>query len=404
MATVIERIAAFNSDRDQQKVLLKYSAMRENSFRFLRGTCHLFYEDLASANLTLEAPSAWLCGDLHLENYGSYKGTDREVYFDLNDFDEAILGSAWMDPVRLLTSIAIAGINASFTKEYINSLHQWFLQGYAGTLQSGKPMTCEEGTATGIIESLFHSVADRKEKKLVRERTTVKSEFRQLSIDNKRLFRLSTDEKVTVISHVQQWLDANYQKDKRKILDAACLVAGTGSIGISRYLTLINDIEKDKRYLLVVKQGLVSSLKPYISLQQPSWNNDAERIVDAQQLMQHVSPGGLGTLTISNKWYFTRWVQPEADKIGFDYFIKEKEEHPSLLQTLGQLTASAQLRGSGRYHSATADDLVAFGRDNKWQDALLNIAQKMIQQTEDNYAAYCKDYDANYFKNLKKKK
>ncbi len=404
MATVIERIVSFNSNRNPEMVMLKYTVMRENSFRFLRGTCHLFYEDLASAQLTMPAPSAWLCGDLHLENFGSYKGSDREVYFDLNDFDEAILGSAWMDPVRLLTSIAIAGNNASFTKEYVTSLHQWFLQGYAGTLCSGKPMTCEEGTASGIIGSLFKNVVDRKEKKLVKERTTIKSDFKKLSIDNKRLFPLADKEKAIVISHVQQWLNANYKKGKRKILDAAYLVAGTGSIGIRRYLTLIEDPERDKTYLLVIKQGLPSSLAPFISLQQPVWANDALRITGSQEMMQHVSPGGTGTLTIENNWYFTRWIQPEADKIGFDIFIKEKKEHAGLMQTLGRLAASAQLRSSGHYHSSTADELIAWGQDHTWQDRLLDIAGKMIKQTEDNFVAYCKDYDANYFNNLKKKK
>src|SRR5262245_31153577 len=86
--------------------------MRENAFRFFRGTCHLFYEDTYQKDLSSDSPSAWLCGDLHLENFGSFKGGDRLAYFDLNDFDEAVLGPAWWDVSRLVTSIIVARSDA----------------------------------------------------------------------------------------------------------------------------------------------------------------------------------------------------------------------------------------------------------------------------------------------------
>ena len=65
--------------------------MRKSAFAFLRATCHLFYEDLPKSPLLRKVPPVWACGDLHLENFGSYKGDNRLVYFDLNDFDEALL-------------------------------------------------------------------------------------------------------------------------------------------------------------------------------------------------------------------------------------------------------------------------------------------------------------------------
>ncbi len=87
---------------------IKYKLMTENMFRFYRGTCHIFYEDLAKANNMPPSPLAWICGDLHLENFGSYKATNRLVHFDLNDFDEAILAPAAWEVVRMVTSILIA--------------------------------------------------------------------------------------------------------------------------------------------------------------------------------------------------------------------------------------------------------------------------------------------------------
>ncbi|NJK53097.1 MAG: DUF2252 family protein, partial [Leptolyngbyaceae cyanobacterium SU_3_3] len=68
-----------------------------NAFVFLRGSCHLFYEDLPTDSRLDAAPHTWICGDLHLQNFGSYKGDDRLVYFDINDFDEAALAPCTWD-------------------------------------------------------------------------------------------------------------------------------------------------------------------------------------------------------------------------------------------------------------------------------------------------------------------
>ncbi len=82
--------------------------MTENAFRFFRGTCHLFYEDLAAANGFPRCPlGGWICGDLHLENFGSFRSGNDQVYFDLNDFDEAALAPMTWEAVRLVTSIFI---------------------------------------------------------------------------------------------------------------------------------------------------------------------------------------------------------------------------------------------------------------------------------------------------------
>ena len=92
--TISQRIKAFNTPLFPKMVQRKYQLLAEDPFRFYRGTNHLFYEDLKKSGTLPPSPSVWLCGDLHLENFGSYKGDNRLVYFDLSDFDEGILGPA----------------------------------------------------------------------------------------------------------------------------------------------------------------------------------------------------------------------------------------------------------------------------------------------------------------------
>src|ERR1700753_660138 len=108
MSNIPERIIAFNKGLLPDMVKLKYEAMAENMYRFYRGTCHLFYEDFSKVEKIPTSPLTWVCGDLHLENYGSYKGDNRLVYFDLNDFDESILAPASWELARMVNSILLA--------------------------------------------------------------------------------------------------------------------------------------------------------------------------------------------------------------------------------------------------------------------------------------------------------
>ena len=84
---------------------MKFAKMQQSPFVFLRGASHLFYDVLPDHPVLSKAPLAWCCGDLHFENFGSYKADNRLAYFDINDFDEGALAPCTWDIVRLLTSI-----------------------------------------------------------------------------------------------------------------------------------------------------------------------------------------------------------------------------------------------------------------------------------------------------------
>src|ERR1700738_174488 len=85
-----ERIAAFNAQWNSRLLQRKFDAMAHDASSFLRATAHLFFERLTTIALP-HSPLVFGCGDLHLENFGSYSGDNRLTYFDQNDFDEAAL-------------------------------------------------------------------------------------------------------------------------------------------------------------------------------------------------------------------------------------------------------------------------------------------------------------------------
>ena len=62
MSKLSDRIIAFNKNLLPEMVQLKYEALAENAFRFFRGTCHLFYEDLAAAQPLPLSPLSWISG------------------------------------------------------------------------------------------------------------------------------------------------------------------------------------------------------------------------------------------------------------------------------------------------------------------------------------------------------
>jgi uncharacterized protein (DUF2252 family) len=101
---LITRIKKYNQHRDHNFLALKYLAMYQDEYRFFRATAHLFFEDIPSNSFLHKAPAVWICGDLHLENFGSYKGDNRVAYFNINDFDESVLASPLLDIARFLTS------------------------------------------------------------------------------------------------------------------------------------------------------------------------------------------------------------------------------------------------------------------------------------------------------------
>ncbi|WP_139101236.1 DUF2252 family protein, partial [Acinetobacter baumannii] len=109
------------------------------------------YEQLPRSGIFKNAPPAWSCGDLHLENFGSYKGDNRLAYFDMNDFDEGILAPASWDVVRMLTSLRVGAHSIGLKQQDAQALCDAFLDGYGGALAQGKAYWIEHRTAHGLI-------------------------------------------------------------------------------------------------------------------------------------------------------------------------------------------------------------------------------------------------------------
>ena len=102
----IDILEAGNRDRLPELVPIRHSRMGVSAFTFFRGTAEIMASDLATTPVT--GLPAQLCGDCHLLNFGLYASPERNLVFDINDFDETIRGPWEWDIKRLATSIEIS--------------------------------------------------------------------------------------------------------------------------------------------------------------------------------------------------------------------------------------------------------------------------------------------------------
>jgi len=394
MPTIYDRLVEFNKDLLPDMVQLKYTAMSANVFSFYRGTCHLFYQDLSTAAPLPPSPITWTCGDLHLENFGSYKADNRLVYFDLNDFDEAILAPASWELVRMLTSIFIAFDNLDIEQIKATNMARQFLKNYSITLTKGKAIGIDPRTAKGIVCAFLTAVEKRKQKDLLKKRTVPKKKRLALSLEHEKQFELDKPLKKELTQHINEWITtSNDGPYNFKVLDAIFRLAGTGSVGVRRYLFLLKSLNTKNKYLLLdMKQARTSSLQPYVNIKQPAWESEAERVIGVQQRMQNVLPALQGTTIFKGDAYTLQEMQPTEDKINFELIKDRYRDIYQVIDDMALLTASAQLRSSGRQGSAITDEMIAFGANIQWHDAILEYATKYAKQVKRDYKEFMAGY------------
>ncbi|WP_449418155.1 DUF2252 domain-containing protein [Phormidium nigroviride] len=387
---VLERIKEFNQGRNPERLLLKYKAMASNSFVFFRGTCHLFYEDWPINSPLNDAPPVWICGDLHLENFGSYKGDNRLVYFDINDFDEGALAPATWEIIRFLTSILVGAGTLGVNQSEAISLCHCFLKAYTDALASGTARTVEAATAEGMVADLLESLKLRRRKDFLDRRTEEKKGKRRFIIDNKRTAAVSSDERLLLESLVKNWAAKQKKPDFFEVLDVGVRIAGTGSLGVKRYAILVEGKgSPDNNYLLDIKQALPSSLTPYLKLPQPKWVNEAERIVSIQKRMEAMPQAWVSPVEMEGEPFVLRGLQPTQDKVSLDQWNGKLRRLEKVLKTMGEITAWNQLRSSGRQGSAIADELISWAENAaQWQSYLLDYAQAYFNKVEANYQEF----------------
>jgi uncharacterized protein (DUF2252 family) len=395
---VVRTIQKFNAGRDPDRLKRKFRNMRDNPFAFLRGTCHLFYDRLPRDRLFSKAPTAWVCGDLHIENFGSYKGDDRLVYFDVNDFDEAALAPVTWDLVRFLTSVMVGADSMHVTRDEALGLCDAFLDAYRTALVLGKARWVERETAQGLVRQLLDALRGRLRPQFLDGRTERKGKRRALRTDGRKALPVSEDKRKRVTAVIEEFASTLPDPAFYNVLDVARRIAGNGSLGVDRYVVLVRGKgSPDGNYLLDLKEALPSSLVAHLKIRQPTWKSEAHRVVELQRRMQAVSMAFLRPIGMGRRAYVLRGLQPTEDRVTLDRTRNTLHDLMGVMRVMGETVAWAELRCSGRDGSEIADELIAFGTRRRWKKDLMAAARECAVQLVDDWNVYAAAYDERAF-------
>ena len=303
----------------------KLGRMSASPLAFLRGAAPLFYELLAEHPELAEGPQGegWLVGDLHLENFGAYRpdsldddsAKKRSAVFDLNDFDDALVGPWRLDVLRLTTSLLLGGRELGASGVLALDLADALLESWSHAAFDGAKLP----EAPAPIAALVEKVRGQSRASLLKDRTeTVGGKLRFVR-GSGRYADLDKD----VHDHVKDAFtayiatllpdEAPGPKCSLAIVDAALRIAGTGSLGGLRIAVLIEGHGgPDGGWIFDLKeQGTPSAA---VLLGAPDLV-PAPRVVAGFRACIAHPPRALGTTTLGKLSLFGRRLAPQEDKL-----------------------------------------------------------------------------------------
>jgi uncharacterized protein (DUF2252 family) len=400
---IAEKIKEYNSGRIPELLKIKYKAMRDDKYRFFRAIPNILYDDIPSNSFLYNSPNVWLCGDLHLENLGSYKGDNRVTHFGINDFDECILGPLLIDVSRLMTSVYVASNSLGIKEKETHALCKAFIDCYFDKLEKGYIRVLEPETSRGVMKHFLEKVMTRKRKTFLKKRTEKKNGRAKLIIDHIHTLPASEKEKKEVEEHIFQWAKKKNTPEFYKVHDVAFRIAGTSSLGIRRYAVLVEGRGRPSGFFLLdLKETLPSCLRTHVKATQPAWKHEAERIVEVQKRVLSDPPALLASIEMGKKNFVLKELQPTADRINYALFSESTKKLKTILEDMACICAWSNLRSGGRQGSAIADELIDFAKKGeKVKQLTMEYAYSCFQTSEKYYKEYVKAYDKGFFKVVK---
>ncbi len=389
MASAIKKIDQYNTGMPGPMHELKWNALKESPFRFYRGTCHLFADDFVKLYKYKPKTTAWICGDLHFENFGSYKGENRQVYFDVNDFDEAILAGPEPEVARFLTSIIIAATQMKVAAIGLHKALHDIMAAYVTTIINGKALMLEAEVAHGRFKEYFERLRTFDREAFIARRTFKQKGALLLKQDDVHFRELDDSRKAKIYEGLSPLLSSG-RFAHFVFEDVAFRIAGTGSLGLERYAVLCYSKKKGKHYLIDVKEARESCYTGLVKTKQPRFRNDAERVNMAGYLMQFNAPAFSSTVYIDNRWYIVKELQPVADRMSLADFENDFSTLSAVAKEMAMLMGYAHVRSSGHLGSSTADDLRRFAEKKQWQKDIIDLSGTLAKRNAKYYKEFTK--------------
>lgn len=393
------------SDRGRLTTLLpiRYARMSESPFAFFRGAAALMADDLASSPVTGIRVQA--CGDCHVVNFGGFGSPERQMVFDINDFDETLPAPWEWDVKRLAASVVLAMRQASVGERHCLDAARTSVESYRKHMHEYAQMTSLEVWYSHLSIELFVQnaatpKARRRWQKLQAKanRDTPGREFPKITsvqhghpriIDHPPLIYHSR-EIAAIGNRVRQMLhryratlpeERRIVLDRYELVDVARKVVGVGSVGTRCAVALLMAGPHDP-LLLQFKEARRSVLEPYAG--KSKYANQGERVVTGQRMLQSASDAFLGwTGDDQGHDFYFRQLRDMRMKIDIEGM--SKQDWFEYVELCGWVLARAHARTGDP--SGTAGYL---GKTEAFDEAIATFAIAYADQAERDHASFLK--------------
>jgi uncharacterized protein (DUF2252 family) len=388
-----------NRDRLPELVPIRYGRMLASPFTFLRGSAGLMASDLATTPSTGIRVQA--CGDCHLLNFGLFATPERNLIFDINDFDETLPAPWEWDVKRLAVSFVVAARDNHLADKEAQAAAVECVRGYRVRLRECSQMSPLEVwydrlDAQTIIDMAPNAKIRKRREQIVAQAQQRIGDYLYPKISGEVGGRRRLIDQPPVLFHVsakghEQMVHealTGYRSslpDERRVLfdryrleDIAIKAVGIGSVGTRCFVGLFFSAENHP-LLLQFKEACPSVLEPYAGKSQ--YENDGQRVVTGQRLMQSASDIFLG------------WMRGRG---GRDFYVRQlrdmKFSAPIEGATVEQTMLYAELCGRTLAHAhAKSGDAALIsgylGKADTFDQAIGDFALAYADQNEKDHAA-----------------
>ncbi len=393
---------------------VRYARMASSPFAFFRGAARVMTADLAGSPTS--GLWAQLCGDAHLGNFGLFASPERQLVFDINDFDETAPGPWEWDVKRLATSLEVAGRESGFEDAVRQRMVLEALAEYRQVMRWLATKTnLDVWYAYLPVEQLFfraRSAMDRVSMRFARDamvkarsRDHLQAAAKLVSFHDGEL-RFVSDPPLLVpveetveagdagrvpvrVRQAMESYRASLSEDRRRLLDQFSLVhvahkvVGIGSVGLRAWVLLLRGPTPEDVMILQFKEAQTSVVEEYTV---PSrYDNAGHRVVAGQRMMQAASDILLG-------WQRT----PGFDDVPRDFYVRQLRDWkssveidqmtPQVMTIYGQMAAWTLARA----HARTGDRFAIaayLGTKPAFDRAVAEFAVGYADRNEGDHAA-----------------
>jgi uncharacterized protein (DUF2252 family) len=404
-------LEAQDRSRVAELVPIRYGRMLISPFAFFRGAAALMANDLASSPCA--GLRAQLSGDAHLLNFGGYASPERDLVFDLSDFDETLAGPFEWDVKRLATSFEIAGRHRNFSDADRTSMVAGVVRTYREAMRQFAAMgDLEVWYARLDAVSMVDELQAHHDRKLAKTlgRTVAKARsnggrraLAELTRDVDGEPRIVSEPPLIVPladlvdeqaerDHLESRLRGIFRRyrrslphDRRTLLegfryvDLARKVVGVGSVGTRCFVLLMLGRDEHDPLFLQIKEAESSVLEPLLGGSR--FANHGQRVVEGQRLMQASSDIFLG------------WVHAETDIAGrqSDFYVRQLRDWKATLDVETILPRGLDLYAAAcgwtlaRAHARSGDRIAIasyLGASDRFDRAVAQFATSYADRNE----------------------